>query len=179
MAAFAPMPIASDSTAIAVKAGMPAQRAQPVSDVVHEVLDARSAEHVPRPFTHLFDTTESDQRLPPRFVRRHAGAPVLLGLLLDVEADLVIEPVLEFLTVRLRQGSGETPPHMRERTHQTLSRIPTPNYQFPIPKKMLGVGGWKLGVDKVLHAFSVHVVASRTRLIARDTRRHCASDSFR
>ena len=96
---------------------MAAQRAQPVADIAREVLDAGGAELVPRPLARLFHATESDQRLAPRFGRRQAGAPVLLRLLLDMEADLVVESVLEFPAVRLRQGSGETPPHLSERTH--------------------------------------------------------------
>ena len=88
------------------------------ADVALEVLDAGGEELVPRPLAHLFHATESDQRLPPRFVRRHAGAPVLLGLLLDMEADLVIEPVLEFPPVEERT---EPPQHFSECTHQRLS----------------------------------------------------------
>ena len=74
---------------------MTAQRAQAVADVAREILDGGGTELVARPLTHLFHATESDQCLPLRFVLRHAGAQVLLGLLLDMEADLVIEPVLE------------------------------------------------------------------------------------
>ena len=61
-----------------------------------------------------------------------------------MEADLVIQPVLEFPPEDQRT---EPPQHVSERTHEPLS-------QFT-------------------------VVTSRTRLIARDMRRHCASDSFR
>jgi hypothetical protein len=77
------------------EAGMTAQRAQAVADVAREMLDGAGAELVPRSLAHLLYPAEPDHRLPPRFVRRHAGAAVLLGLLLDVEADLVVEPVLD------------------------------------------------------------------------------------
>ena len=100
------------------EARMAAQRAQAVADVAREILDGGGTELVPRPLSHLFHAAESDQRLPPRFVRRHAGAPVLLGLLLDMEADLVIEPILEF---RRPAERTEPPQHVSERTHQSLS----------------------------------------------------------
>ena len=97
---------------------MAAQRAQAVADVAREILDGGGTELVPRLLSHLFHAAESDQRLPPRFVRCHPGAPVLLGLLLDMEPDLVIEPVLEFPPAAERT---EPPQHVSERTHHPLS----------------------------------------------------------
>ena len=97
---------------------MAAQRAQAVADVAREMLDGGGAELVARLLAHLFHAAESDQRLPPRFVRCHAGAPVLLDLLLDMEADLVVEPVLELPPADQRT---EPPPRVSERTHQSLS----------------------------------------------------------
>ena len=123
---------------------MPAERTQPIADVARENFETDRAEHVAGPFAHGFDATESDQRLPSRFIWRHAGASVLLRLLLDVEANLVVEPVLDLLPVRHSEGSGDPPPQISERPHQALT-----------------------------------VVTSRTRLIARDMRRHCARESFR
>jgi hypothetical protein len=81
------------------------------------MLDARGTELVTRRLSDLLDAAESDQRLPPRLVRRHPDAPVLFGLLLDMEADLVIEPVVQL------PSAGERPnpsPDIRERTHQPL-----------------------------------------------------------
>src|SRR5688572_1855091 len=97
---------------------MPAERAQAVADIARKVLEAGGTELVTRPLAHLFHATESDQRLPPRFVRRHAGAPVLFDLLLDVKADLIVEPVLEFLSADQRTESA---PRIIERTHRALS----------------------------------------------------------
>jgi hypothetical protein len=107
------------------------------------MLDGRRTELVARLLAHLFHPAKPDHRLPPRFVQRHAGAPVLLGLLLDMEADLVVEPVLE---LPAKDQRTQPPQHVSERSHQPS--------QFT-------------------------VVTSSTRLIARDMRRHCASESVR
>jgi hypothetical protein len=88
-----------------------------VTDVAREVLDEGGAELVPRTLSHVFHAAESDQGLAPRFVRCHAHAPVLLHLL-DMEADLVVEPVLEFPAACERT---KPPPHISEHTHQPLS----------------------------------------------------------
>ena len=122
---------------------MPAQRAQAVADVAREVLDADGAELVPRPFAHLFDAAESDQRLPPRFVRRHAGAPVLLDLLLDMEADLVIEPVLEFLPADSPGLRRDAATYARAHPSDPLKNS---NPQLPIPNSQENVGSWRLEV---------------------------------
>ena len=74
---------------------MPAQRAQSLADIAREMVDACASELVPRSLSCLFDAAKPDQRLPPRFARRHAGAPVLLDLLLDMKTDLVVESVVE------------------------------------------------------------------------------------
>ena len=95
------------------EARMAAQRAQAVADVAREILDWGGTELVPRPLAHLFHAAESDQRLSPRFVRCHAGAAVLLDLLLDMEADLVVEPVLEFPAGGRANGAAAT----RQRAH--------------------------------------------------------------
>src|SRR5262245_29184921 len=107
------------------------------------MLDEAGTELVPCPLSHLFYTAESDQRLPPRFVQWHAGAPVLLDLLIDMKADLVIEPILKFPPAAERT---EPPQYVTKRARK--------------PSQLTGV-------------------TSRTRLIARDMRRHCASDSLR
>src|SRR5688572_11008485 len=122
---------------------MAAQRAQAVADVARESLDSGGSELVPRPLSHVFHAAESDKRLPPRFGRSHPGATVLLGLLLDMEPDLVREPVFELLPAAKKT---KPPPHVSKSTHR---------------------------------APQLAIVTSRTRLIARDMRRHCTSDSFR
>ena len=100
---------------------MTAQRAQAVADVAREMLDGGSAELVPRLLSHLFHAAESNQRLPPGFVWWHPRAPVLLGLLLDVEGDLVVEPVLELAPEDQRT---QPPQPVSKRTHQPLSSRP-------------------------------------------------------
>src|SRR6185369_14010849 len=115
---------------------MAAQRPQAVADIAGEALDRGNRELVVRPLTRLFHAAEPDERAPPGFVRRHAGAQVLLGLLLDMKADLVVEAFFEL----------PPPPQVSQCAHKApqLTRV-----------------------------------TSRTRLTARDMRRHCASDSSR
>ena len=153
MAAFAPMPMASDSTAIAEKAGCRRSERSPwrTSRTRCSMRAARNT-----------------SRAPSRIVPRHriGSTPA---------AALRPAPCRRAGSSRsaARHGSGsrrracprvpagQPSPRLRRdaatdtRAHPSAplknSQPPTTNSQFP--RKMLGVGGWKLGVDKVLHAF--------------------------
>ena len=66
----------------------------PIAQVAEKVLEERGPILVARLLLEVFDSAELDERLAARFVRRHSGVTVLLGLLVDVKADLFVEPAL-------------------------------------------------------------------------------------
>ena len=75
--------------------GRSPQGTNAVAEVEQRILDESRTELIA---CALFDTLhapELDVRLPARFVRRHAGAQVLVHLPLDVEANLFVETAFE------------------------------------------------------------------------------------
>ena len=77
----------------------PEKQAHAVTHIAKKVFEERRPVLVPRAFLEILDATEPDKRLPSRFVRGHSGAPVLLGLLIDVKADLLVESTLALPSV--------------------------------------------------------------------------------
>ena len=77
----------------------PEEQAYAVAHVAKEVFEECRPVLVARPLLEVLDPTEFDERLPARFVGAHAGAQVLLDLLIDVEADLLVEPALQLTAV--------------------------------------------------------------------------------
>jgi hypothetical protein len=76
-----------------------AQAPEAVPDVLEDVFEEA---HAPRLAAFLLDPLEAAQaheREPPRFVGRNPAAEVFLGLHLEVEAELVIHPLLEPVAV--------------------------------------------------------------------------------
>ena len=91
IAEVAPMPSASVSKAAAVKPGARAAAREGVAEVTHRVFEQREPDLVARALGGAGDAPEPEQRLAPGLLRAHAGAPVLLGLLIDVKANLFVE----------------------------------------------------------------------------------------
>src|SRR6185436_9450176 len=102
------------------EAGMAAQRTEAVADVAREMFDEAGAKLVACALPHLLHAAESDQRLPPRLRGRHAGARVLLDLLLDMKADLVIEPIFDLTPADERT---KTPQRVTEHSHNQLTAV--------------------------------------------------------
>ena len=95
IAEVAPMPRASVTSAAAVKPGARRSTRTPWRRSRSE-----SSSSAGRNSSRVLSLTRSSppnltQRLAARLVGAHAGAAVLLGLLIDVEANLFVEPALE------------------------------------------------------------------------------------
>src|SRR4029450_2428704 len=73
----------------------PPQHAHGVTHVPHRVFQQRRPDFVSSVVLDAFDAAELDHRLAPRLVGVHAGPTVLLGLLIDVEANLFAQPAFE------------------------------------------------------------------------------------
>ena len=119
------------------------QRAEAVSKIAHRVLEERRPDLVARALLRAFEPAEPDKRLAARLVGAHPGAAILLGLMIEVEPNLLVETALE--RVALLSDRSDPLPALCDPAHD---------------------------------ASQLFSVASRTRLTARDMRRHCASSSF-
>ena len=108
----------------------------PIAQVAEKVLEERGPILVARLLLEVFDSAELDERLAARFVRRHSGVTVLLGLLVDVESGSLSSSPRSFC-----------PPCLSRRHNSRMC-----------PSVVL-------------------YEASRIRLMARDSRRQCASSS--
>ena len=95
IAEVAPMPRASVTSAAAVKPGARRSDAAAMAEIAHRVLEQRRPDLVARALLDALQPAELEQRLAPGLVRAHAGAAILLGLLIDVKANLFVETALE------------------------------------------------------------------------------------
>jgi hypothetical protein len=66
-----------------------------MANVLQRVLKEDRPELVPSPFLGSFDAAKLRERASPSVLRRHAGTPMLLCLLIDVKADLFVEASFE------------------------------------------------------------------------------------
>ena len=88
----------------------------PETHIARKVLETRGAELVARPLAHLLHAAEAQECLTSSLVRRHPGTTVLVGLALDVESNLVLESVLEFLPLQHR---AESSPAFTQQAHRS------------------------------------------------------------
>src|SRR5262245_28303757 len=89
--------------------GRSPQRTNGVAKVEQRILKERRTELIARALLEALHAAELDVRLPPCLIRRHAGAQVLVRLLLDVKPDFFIETAFE----RVRAGErSQTPPDL-------------------------------------------------------------------
>ena len=95
IAVFAPMPSASVAMTVSVKAGRLLERSNRVAQIAHDGLQPRGPAHIAARFFHLLDAAELEARAAQRRLVRHALPLVLLRLALDVEAELVVELLLD------------------------------------------------------------------------------------
>lgn len=123
------------------QAWRPPEQADALSQIAARVLQQRRTELVARALLHAVHAAELEHRVSAGLVRTHARAPVLLGLLIEVKPDLLVETVLQ----------GIAP---GDRTKAS------PRFAYKT------------------HGAHFAVVASSTRLTARDIRRHLASSSL-
>ena len=72
-----------------------AKDARAVADVAEKVLDRRRAKFITGLFLHVFDSSKRHARTPPRLGRIQSVADVLGSLLVDVEANLLVESVFD------------------------------------------------------------------------------------
>src|SRR5262245_42548233 len=94
--------------------GRSPQRTNGVAKVEQRIQKERRTELIARALFELVHAAELDVRLPPRLIRRHAGAQVLVRLLLDVKSDFFIEATFE----RIRAGErSQAPPGLSYETH--------------------------------------------------------------
>src|SRR6185503_1830008 len=77
------------------KSGYPAQAAHAVAEVPPRVFQEHQSNLIAREFLGGLDATKPDERLPSRLARRHAETSVLFDLLLEMKAQLGVEPALE------------------------------------------------------------------------------------
>ena len=89
------------------EARRPPQRADDVPQVAKKVVEGHRAELIARALSRPIDRAELEERLPPRLVGRQAGATILLGLLIEMKADLFVEPAFE--GAKSRQRTHPTP----------------------------------------------------------------------
>ncbi len=82
--------------------GIAPERAQRVAHVLVDLFQSRPRPHRARRFFRQRDVAERDQRLPARFVRRHAAIDVVLHFALEVIADVRLEAVQRTLFARHR-----------------------------------------------------------------------------
>ena len=73
----------------------PAQRAQAIPQVLHEVFDASCSPHVPALLFDLLDATERTQRGVPSLLPCHSRLDVVLDLLFEMEAQLFAHLVFQ------------------------------------------------------------------------------------
>ena len=100
------------------EAGRPPQHASAMADIAHRVFEQRGPDLVPRALPDAFQSAELEQRLAPRLVGTHAGAAMLLGLLIDVKANLFVETALE----RVAPADRADPlPAFRDPSHDAVS----------------------------------------------------------
>ena len=93
MAVFAPMPSASDTTATAVTIG--ARRSWiRVPEIRDRLVEQPEAERVAAFVLPRFDAAELDARAAMRLLRRETGSHEVVRVALDVEAQLVVHPLL-------------------------------------------------------------------------------------
>ena len=127
IADVAPMPRASVSSAAAVKRRRPAQYAKAVTDVTNRVLEKRRPKLVPRALLDAFHPAELEPRQPSGLGWTHARLTMLLGLLIDVKANLFVEAALERLAALDRTdpspGFGYSS-HRRLLANRWLPRAP-------------------------------------------------------
>ena len=91
MAALAPMPMASDSTAVAVKPGLRRSMRSGVADVARGVVEPAPDPGLAHVFLHLREAAELERRPPPRFVFAQAGLHQVLDAPVEVIAQLAVE----------------------------------------------------------------------------------------
>ncbi len=113
-AVAAPMPSAMVRLAANVKPRRAPERASTVADVAQRILETPRPELVACAFLRVFDAAEPDQSLSHRLVRGESGAPVLLGLLFDVEAKLFVQASFERAAPAHR---SEAPPGFGQPRH--------------------------------------------------------------
>ena len=124
-AVVAPMPSASVRMATMREAGRAPQRAQAVADVAQRVFEQRGPELVARA---LLDALHAAERARSACRRASSGVmparDVLLGLLLDVEANLLVETALERVAPRRASGAAASASVMPI-PHHRASAIPS------------------------------------------------------
>src|SRR6185437_9135586 len=71
------------------------ERSNRIAQIAHDGLEARGPAHIAARFLHLLDAAELEARAAQRRLLRHALPLVLLRLVLDVEAKLVVQLLLD------------------------------------------------------------------------------------
>ena len=100
--------------AVAVKAGARRSARTAYLRSRERVVEATGAELIAHALLGPIDPPEREQGSPPRLVGGQAGATILLGLLIEMKADLLVESAFE----------GAKP---RQRTHPTPGRFHPPH----------------------------------------------------
>ena len=108
IAEVAPMPRASVTSAAAVKPG--ARRSTRTPWRRSRTESSSSAGRISSRVLSLtrFQSAELEQRLASGLVRTHAGAAILLGLLIDVKTNLFVETALERVGAGRSSGSASS-----------------------------------------------------------------------
>lgn len=103
------------------EAGRAAHLAQRVAEVLGHVGEQTPTEGIAIFLARLVEPAQRHQRLPARFLRRHPAGPVRFGLLLDVEAQFLIQ-----LATRLL-AAPPCPRALHEFANHVLMLRPTPS----------------------------------------------------
>ena len=93
------------------KSWSPAQNSDGVADVVPGLFQRAQTLLVAVLILDRFDGSERQDGLAPRFGRRHAGAPVLLGLPIEVRLDVFLQARFVASAARRQPQPSEKPPH--------------------------------------------------------------------
>ncbi len=89
-AVVAPMPSISVTRMVMVKTGLRREAAEGIADILKDGFDIEAWPLLVRFFLGTLDSPKRDDRLPPRLLRRHSGGDICLGLLFEVELQLLI-----------------------------------------------------------------------------------------
>ncbi len=117
--------------------GVPAQRAERVAEVLAQGVERRRDPDGAHVLPHPHDVAEREQSLAPRLLRRHALFDVVLGLALDVVADVLVELVEGTLARRHRVHSCGAGRRMRVIAPASLSHrlVSTASCRRPLAVK--------------------------------------------